>query len=194
MQPLTVDLSEIGPLDNKQLYRLCASNRELRIERTSKGELIAMSPSGSKSGARHAIILTALENWNARTKLGVVLDSSSGFLLKNGAMRAPDVAWVRNEVWRQFSDEQLEEFMPGCPDFVCEVVSPSDRLMMTQEKMDEWIANGCRLAWLIDPKHERTYIYQPGHEPDIRESFDTILSGGDVLPGFEFDLQSLKNI
>lgn len=194
MHTLTVNLSEIGPLDDKLLYRLCASNRELRIERTSKGELVAMSPSGSKSGARHAKIIASLAGWNEKENRGVVLDSSSGFLLRNGAMRAPDVAWVRKDLWNTFTDEQLEEFMPGCPDFVCEVISPSDRLANVQEKMEEWIANGCRLGWLVDPKHQRVHVYRPENAVTFIDTFDGTVSGEDVLPGFEFDLRKLKNL
>lgn len=194
MQTLTVNLSEIGPLDDKLLYRLCASNRELRIERTSKGELVATSPSGTKSGSRRAQLVIALGVWNEQTRLGVVVDSASGFLLRNGAMRSPDVGWILREVWNKFSDEQLEEFMPGCPDFVCEVISPSDRLTSVQEKMEEWLANGCRLGWLIDPKHQRVHVYRPESVVKVIDTFDATVSGEDVLPGFEFDLKKLKNL
>ncbi len=194
MHALTLDLSEIGPLTDKQLYRLCASNKEIHIERLSTGELIAMSPSGTKSGSRHARFVTALGIWNEDAKGGVVVDSSAGFSLKNGAMRAPDAGWIRREVWNQFTDEQLEEFIPACPDFVCEFMSPSDSLFQMQEKMEEWIANGCRLGVLINPKNEKVSIYRATGEVEVINSFDTTLSGEDVLPGFEFDLRSLRNI
>lgn len=192
MQTLTVNLSEIGPLDDKLLYRLCASNRELRIERTAKGELIAMSPSGIKSGSRNAALIAALHTWNNAAQLGHVVDSSAGFLLNNGAMRSPDAAWISNELWSRFSEEDLERFVPACPDFVAEIMSPSDVLSQMQDKLREWIANGCKLGWLVDPKSMRAYIYRQHAEVEVVDTFSKTLSGEDILPHFEFPLAKLR--
>lgn len=123
-----------------------------------------------------------------------MFDPSAGFSLANKAMRAPDASWITIEKWEQLTEEQKDEFPPVCPDFVCEIMSPSDRLGSMQEKMEEWIANGCRLGWLIQPKSERAFIYRPNTDVETISSFDAILSGGDVLPSFTFDLKRLRRI
>jgi Uma2 family endonuclease len=194
MHTMIIDLSEIGPLTDKQLFRLCSSNSEVRFERTAKGELIAMSPSGAFSGFLNARFVSALDKWNAESQRGIVFDSSAGFSLRNRAMRAPDASWIKIETWEHLTEEQKDEFPPVCPDFVCEIMSPSDRLRSMQEKMEEWMANGCRLGWLIYPKNECAYIYRPNSEVEIISSFDAVLSGGDILLGFTFDLKRLRRI
>jgi Uma2 family endonuclease len=192
MDALLLPFSEIGGLTNKQLFRLCASNKEIRIERTSKGDLIVMSPSGGKSGFRSLEIGGEVRSWNRIAKLGIAFDSSTGFLLANGAMRSPDVAWIAIERWNKLADEEQEEFVPLCPDFVAEVMSKSDRLKTAQDKMHEWIENGCRLGWLFDPSHQKAYIYRADGSITEIDSYATSLSGEDVLPGFMFDLSLLR--
>ena len=190
--PLVVRASGVFSLSDDELLRLCAANGDLRIERDADGNLIFMSPSGSFTSSRNSRIVIELGKWNDETGLGIVFDSNGGFSLPNGAMRAPDAAWIPRERWQQFSREEQEKFLPLCPDFVVELCSPTDRRAAAREKMEEWMANGCRLGWLIDPATETAEIYRAdGHHERI-ETFDATLSGEDVLPGFELDLRRLR--
>ncbi|MDQ3607061.1 MAG: Uma2 family endonuclease [Gemmatimonadota bacterium] len=191
METLTLDVSVLAPLTDEALYQLCVANRELRIERSRDGELIIRSPAGGESSRRNSLIVLALGMWNEAAGTGVVFDSSGGFLLPNGAMRAPDAAWVASERWERLSDEERRKFPPLCPDFVVELMSDTDRLPPLREKLQEWIENGCRLAWLIAPALDRAYIYRPGAGP--REvPFTESLTGDDVLPGFTLPLEKLR--
>jgi Uma2 family endonuclease len=128
--------------------------------------------------------------WNRQTKLGKVFDSSTGFKLPNGADRCPDVTWIRQERWDVLTSEQKEKFPPIVPDFVLELMSPSDNLAKTQEKMQEYMENQVKLGWLIDRKTRRVEIYRLGRSVEVLES-PTELSGEDILPGFVLNLQTV---
>lgn len=112
--------------------------------------------------------------------------------MPNGAMRSPDVSWIPMARWDALRPEQRKKFLPLCPDFVVELRSPSDRLGAVQQKMEEWMENGCRLGWLIDPEEETAYIYRENGERSVVDSFDATLPGEDVLPGLVLDLQELR--
>jgi len=192
MEPIILNTSEVLTLTDDELLRLCATNRNLRIERDRDGNLIIMSPSGSNTSRQNSILNLQLGIWNRERGLGEVFDSNGGFVLPNGAMRAPDAAWIPTERWQQFSPEEQEKFLPLCPDFVIELLSPTDRLADAQAKMQEWMENGCRLAWLIDPVEEQVFIYRRNVQPSRVDSFDDVLSGEDVLPGFTLTLEALR--
>jgi Uma2 family endonuclease len=177
-------------LTDEQFWQLCLSNRDYRFERTAKGELIVMPPTGSDTGRRNIKITTQLEIWNSQNKLGVAFDSSTGFKLPNNAERSPDASWVKKERWASLSTEQQAKFAPLCPDFVVELRSPSDSLQNLQEKMREYINNGARLGWLIDRKNQQVEIYRPDREVEILSSPQT-LSGEDVLPNFVLNLDEI---
>lgn len=180
----------IMPLSDDQLFELCSSNSELVIERNSVGELTIMSPAGGLTGNRNSILLNAVYNWNEQHKTGYVFDSSTGFILPDGSMLSPDVSWIANKRWKGLTKEQQERFPPLCPDFVLELRSPSDEPKYLQGKMDAWIKNGCRLAWLIDPQQKKAFIFQPG-VTTTEVSFTSSLVGEDVLPNFSFQLSKL---
>jgi len=187
---LTVNINDLGPFTDEQFIRFCSANDTLRIERDADGHLILMAPSGTWTGFRNLHIASAIFNWSRRTGRGFAFDSSAGFKLGNGAMRAPDAAWISHERWATVPDEQRETFAPICPDVVVEVLSPSDSLADTKRKMDEWMANGCRLAWLIAPKQRTAMAYRADAEPESL-TFDDALDGGEVMPGFRFELNDL---
>jgi Uma2 family endonuclease len=174
----------------KAFWRLCAANPDLRLERTAKGEVIVMPPAGSESGVRNSGLTARLWNWNDRTKLGVVLDSSGGFTLPNSAVKAADVSWISLERWNSVTAKERKKFAPICPDFVVELTSPSDDLGKTREKMREYLAQGVRLGWLLDPKSGLAEIYRPGQPVESLDRPAT-LSGEDVLPGFVLELQGI---
>ncbi len=191
MQPLILHTSEVLTLTDDELFQLCAANRDLRIERDSNGNLSLMSPAGGETSSRNIILGAELVIWNRASQLGKAFDSSGGFILPSGAMRSPDVSWIPIERWHQLGAEERKKFLPLCPDFVIELRSPSDRLKDLQKKMQEWMDNGCRLGWLIDPVEEKTYVYREKGENSVVESFDEALSGEEVLPGFVLELTAL---
>lgn len=182
-----LDLSPITHLTREQFYQLCMANRDTALERTVNGELVIVSPIGGKSGYREANLIAKVVVWNEQTGLGVVFSSSTVFSLPIGSDRSPDVAWVAQERWEALTEEQREKFPPICPDFVIELRSRTDRLKPLQAKMQEYLASGLRLGWLIDPQEQRVEIYRLG-QPVEGVSYPAMLSGEDVLPGFSLQL------
>jgi len=190
MTTLTLNLNPIIKLTDEQFFQLCQENENIRLERTAKGELIIMSPAGGEASNRNAGLTAQVWIWNEQNKLGKVFDSSTGFKLPNGADRSPDASWVTLERWNALTSEQKKKFPPICPDFVVELMSPSDSLKETQDKMKEYRDNGARLGWLINRKSRQVEIYRQGAEVEVRSSPAT-LSGEDVLPGFVLSLESI---
>jgi Uma2 family endonuclease len=186
---IVLDVSSVGLTDH-QFFRLCIDNSDLRIEMTAKGELILMSPTNPATDRRNAIITMRLGIWTTQNGTGVFFGSSAIFALPNGSKRSPDGAWIPKSRWNQFSKEQQEQFTEICPDFVIELRSRSDRLRDLEEKMEEYIANGARLGWLLDPFDNRATIYLPGEQPQRIDS-PTTLTGDPVLPGFTFDFKEI---
>lgn len=192
MTAITLNLNSIIKLTSEQFYQLCEENPDLKLERSANGELIAMPPTGGETGKRNLTAGAQLWTWNEQTELGEVFDSSTGFTLPNKADRSPDVSWVEKSRWSALTPEQREKFIPLCPDFVIELVSPSDSLKKTQEKMQEYMENGCRLGWLINRKKREVEIYRPDQDVEVLQSPLT-LSGETVLPGFVLNLQKVWN-
>lgn len=191
VEPYTLDLSDVVQLSDDDLLTICAANPDLRIERNAGGQLEIMPRSGLSSSAYEATFVTALGTWNERQGDGGVVTASGGFSLPNGAMRAADAASIRRSDWDVLTAEQQEKFAPVVPQFVVEVRSPSDRLRALKKKMEEWIENGCRLAWMIDPIDERAVVYRADGAVEEHE-LRGVLTGEDVLPGFSFDLSTLN--
>lgn len=177
-------------LTEEQFMLLCQENPELRLELTARGELIVMPPVGSEGGWRSGETFLALGTWAKQDRTGLAFDSSTGFRFSDGAIRSPDASWIRRERWEALSRTQQATFAPICPDFVIEVRSQSDRLSDLKEKMQEYLDNGARLGWLIDPLEKRAYVYRPGQAPEIFDD-PAELSGDPVLPGFVFHSREL---
>jgi Uma2 family endonuclease len=192
MTAITLNLNSIIKLTSEQFYQLCEENPDLKLERSANGELIAMPPTGGETGKRNSKLNLQVGIWNEQTELGEVFDSSTGFTLPNKADRSPDASWLEKSRWDALTPEQREKFIPLCPDFVIELVSPSDSLKKTQDKMQEYIENGCRLGWLINRKKREVEIYRPGRSVEILQSPQTV-SGEDILPGFVLNLQKIWN-
>ena len=197
MNPLTINLPSILELDigninltDEQFFQLCQNNPDLRFERTASGELIIMPPTGSITSDRNSDLNYQLRGWNRQYKLGKTFDSSGGFILPNGANRSPDASWVKMERWDALNEKEKEKFAPLCPDFVVELMSPSDTIENTRAKMKEYMENGASLGWLINRKLLQIEIYRPNQEVEILQSPQT-LSGEDVLPGFVLDLSEI---
>jgi len=177
-------------LTDRAFSKLCAANPDLRLERTAIGELIVMPPAAPDSSLRNAGVTAQLWNWNQRTGLGIVFDSSAGFTLPNTAIRGPDAAWMTRECWDALPKDERERFAHVCPDFVVELRSKSDEIKNLRVKMREYIAQGARLGWLINSKTGAVTIYRPGRPVEILKRPAT-LSGEDVLPGFVLDLKGI---
>ncbi|MGK7890674.1 MAG: Uma2 family endonuclease [Leptolyngbyaceae cyanobacterium] len=185
---IPVNLPKTLHVTDDQFIAFVQANPDLKLERTATGELIVISPTGSESGNRNSELTTDVTLWNRQTRLGKVFDSSTGFRLPNGATRSPDVAWVKQERWESLTPEQRQGFAPLCPDFVIELMSKTDDVATLREKMQEYMGNGCQLGWLIMPQTQTVEIYRQG-QASKTVPFTTKLSGENILPGFELELQ-----
>ena len=173
-----------------QFLQLCADNHALRLELTADSELIIMPPTGLTTGNRNSKLTQQLANWSDRDGTGITFDSSAGFTLPNGAVRAPDASWLPLSRWQTLTPDQQAKFAPICPDFVIELRSPSDDLPIIQTKMSEYINNGARLGWLIDPQNRQVHIYRPNRPITILNA-PTTISADPELPGFTLNLQTI---
>ena len=190
MIAVTINFNSIVKLTDDQFYQLCRENPDVKFERNAKGEIIVMSPTGGETGSYNSEINADFVIWNRQTKLGICFDSSTCFKLPSGANRSPDVSWVEKARWDALTAEQKQKFPPISPDFVLELMSPTDSLKDTQDKMQEYIDNQVKLGWLINCKTRRVEIYRQGQEVELLES-PTELSGEDILPGFVLNLQPI---
>ncbi len=163
-----------------------ALNPDLMVEQNRNGEIVIVSPAGSEGCNREIEILCDLQNW-VRSNHGKAFSSSVLFTLPDGSKCGPDASWIATERWEALSKEDRETFAPICPDFVIEMRSRSDRLMDLQKKMGDYIVNGVRLGWLIDPYNRQVYIYRQSRELESLTE-PSSLSGEDVLPGFDLDM------
>lgn len=188
MTAITINLNPIVRFTDDQFYQLCRENPDVKFERNTKGELLIMSPTGGETGRSNFEIGIDFGIWNRKNKLGVCFDSSTCFKLPNGANRSPDIAWIKKDRWDSLTTEEKTKFPPIAPDFVLELMSPTDNLKETQQKMQEYIANGIKLGWLINPKMRQVEIYRLGKPVKILTS-PLELSGEDILPGFILNLE-----
>ncbi len=178
----------------EQFAELARANSELRLERNATGELIVSPPTGWETGDRNFKLIVQLGNWcEQNDQAGRAFESSTGFILPNGANRSPDVSWVSSTRWNALTDAEKGTFPHICPDFVVELRSASDNLAPLQEKMQEYLNNGARLGWLIDPKNRRVEIYRVGQVVEVLEN-PLQLFGEEVLPGLIVNLQRIWNI
>jgi Uma2 family endonuclease len=173
MDTFTLDIAPFIQMTDEQFFELCQHHRDYRFERTASGALIIMSPAGGETSRR---------NSDATMQLGVTFDSSGGFKLPNGADRSPDASWVAQARWDALTPQQREKFLPLCPDFVIELT--------LREKMQEYMDNGAKLGWLLNPSPKQVEIYRPDQAPEILQSPKS-LSADPILPGFVLDLTDI---
>ena len=187
MTAYTINFDVITKINDEQFYQLCRYNPELNLERNQQGEIIILPPTGCETGNYNAELIVEFGMWNRQKKLGKVFDSSTCFKLPKGSNRSPDVAYIKKERWDKLTDEEKTKFSPIAPDFVLELMSKTDSLRQTQKKMEEYIDNGVKLGWLVNPEKKQVEIYRQGEEKEILDHPQTI-SGEDVLPDFILDL------
>jgi len=190
MNTVTLNLQPIIEMSDDQFYQLCRANPDVKFERNAKGELIIVSPTGGETGNFNVEIAADFVIWNRQTKLGKVFDSSTCFKLPNGANRSPDVAWIKQERWNALTPKQKEKFPPIAPDFVLELMSPTDSLQVIRQKMQEYMDNQVKLGWLINPKNRSVEIYRQGQDVEVLQS-PPVLLREEVLPGFVLNLSFL---
>jgi Uma2 family endonuclease len=190
--PLVLRFAPVIEVSDQQFFELCQLNRDLRLERTSQGDLVIMPPTGGETGRTNFELTGFFGHWVHADGTGVGFDSSTGFTLPNGATRSPDLAWVKCERWEALTPKQRRQFPPLCPDFVLELRSPSDALATVQAKMQEYLDNGAHLGWLIDPIEKKVYTYRLQAAVECLDNPQTI-SGDPVLPGFVLELGKIWN-
>ena len=178
-------------LKDAEFEQIVRANPEWNFEQTAAGELVIVPPTGGTSGRKNSSLTGQLNAWvEAHLSLGESFDSNTLFVLPNGAKRMPDASWVKRDRWEALTQQQQDGYVPLCPDFVVELRSPTDSITQLQAKMREYIDNGARLGWLINPQARQVEIYRLGQQVEILQS-PTTLSGEDVLPGFTLNLQRI---
>ncbi|MEO1387794.1 MAG: Uma2 family endonuclease [Cyanobacteria bacterium J06634_6] len=183
MMPLTLEMKSADlRLNDAEFYRLCQANRDLKLELSAEGNLIIMPPTGWETGQRNSSLNRIVGNWAEEDGTGIIFDSSTGFKLPNGATRSPDVSWVLKTRIEAIEPDP-DKFLPLSPDFAIELRSANDNLSDAQDKMQEYLDNGLKLGWLIDPKRREVEIYRDKRSVEIVD-----FSGDAVLPNFTFDL------
>ena len=188
-RPLVLDFSA-APMTDVQLAQFCADDGELRIELSADKELLIMPPSFPISGMRNNAKSARVYTWTKEDGTGISFDSSAGFTFPNGTMRSPDTSWIARKRWESLAEHELSRFSHIAPDFVVEHRSHSDNLSTLQSKMAEYLDNGVRLGWLIDPFQRQVHVYRPRQPSEILENPETV-SGDTVLTGFTLDLKEI---
>ncbi len=177
-------------MNDEQFFEFCRNNPELRIEMNRKGEIIVMPPTFSETGGKNFNLAIEFGIWARKDATGKGFDSSTGFILPNGAIRSPDLSWIKLKNWNALSAQQRSKFAHVCPDFVVELRSESDSLKKLQAKMSEYIENGASLGWLIDSTKRRVYIYRPNSAVEILQNPETV-SGEPSLKDFTLNLKEI---
>lgn len=183
MTAFAINFDAIVQITDEHFAQLCRANPDVKFERTAKGELVIVAPTGGETGSYNAELNADFVIWNRQTKRGIVFDSSTCFRLPNEALRSPDVAWIKQGRWDTLTPTQKVKFPPIAPDFVLELMSPSDELSDAQAKMREYIKNGVQLGWLLNRKTRHVEIYRSNQPVELLEAPET-LSGESILPDF----------
>lgn len=183
-------ITPLRKFTDDEFWQFCSSNRELRIEMTSEGQMMIMMPVGGEGSSRNFKLTGRFSAWVENDGSGIGFDSSGGFNLPNKAKRSPDAAWIKRERWEALSEQDRQKLVPLCPDFVVELRSFTDRLKKLQAKMEEYIVNGAQLGWLIDPQEKKVHVYRPGEPVEVLDDPKEI-SGEPLLKGFTLRLEGI---
>ena len=178
-------------MDDEEFYALCMANPDVPFERTAQGEITIAPPAGAESDHQSVDVGAQLRNWAKRDGPRQIVRQSVAFILPTGAVLSPDAAWVSNARFAKLSKEQRRKFPPIAPEFVVEVMSPTDRLNSAMEKMQEWLRGGVALAWLIHGDQKTVYIYRAGQSEPEKKSGIVKLPAEAPLDGFELDLTDI---
>jgi Uma2 family endonuclease len=188
--PATLVLDPENRLSDDEYFDFCMANPDLQVERTAQGEIVIVPPAGGESDHRSADVTSQLKVWSKRDGRGHSFGCSAEFILPDGSALSPDAAWVSSERLAPLTKEQRRRFPPVVPEFVVEVMSPSDRLKAAQLKMRQWMDNGVELGWLIDGDDRCVYVYSKGCE--MRQVRDASrIAGEGQVEGFVLDLTDI---
>lgn len=179
-------------MSDEEFAEFCAQYPDYFIEMTAAGKILIMPPNYSLTSRQNGEIYFQLETWNRQERPGIATKSSGQFSLPNGSRRSPDIAWVRRTRIDEMASREREQFWHLAPDFVIELKPKTDRLPTLRRKMNEWIANGVQLGWLIDPDRKAVEVYRPDLKTEIHTDIDCIAADGPV-EGFVLDLTRLWN-
>ncbi|MCP9820390.1 Uma2 family endonuclease [Synechococcus sp. Cruz-9H2] len=187
-------------LNADQFELVCQANPDAVLELMADGRLIAMTPTGSETGARNQALGALL--WWAVRRSGLplkVFDSSSGFRLPDGSVLSPDASLVRLDRWQALTPEQRRGFAPLCPDLVVELASASDQgprgVRALRQKMDTYQANGTQLGWLLLPEERVVEIWRAGAASTPERHDDAKeLDGGELFAGLVVDLAPIWDV
>ena len=185
--PMELRFEPAIEMTEEAFIAFCAQNSDMRIELTAEGVLEIMPPAFAITGHKNVKISSQLDVWADQDGSGIAFGPTAGFTLPNRAIRSPDASWVLRSRLAALTAEDKNRFIPLCPDFVVELRSSTDRLSVVQAKMAEYIANGARLGWLIDPIARRVYVYRPNAPVEVLDAPDT-LSAEPELAGFALNL------
>lgn len=180
-------------MSDDEFFEFCMAHRDQRFERSSNGEIIIVPPAGGESDHQNVKVIARLDHWAERDGRGQVFGCSTAFVLSTGATLSPDAAWISNGRLARLSRDERRKFPPVCPEFVVEVMSPSDRLSAARKKMREWLRAGVEVAWLIHADEKTVYIYRAGHNEPEKRTGVRKLEGEGPVAGFELDLKEIWN-
>lgn len=188
---IPLNLPAIETFSDQELIKFSMANPDLLVERDENGQLfISMTPTFALSSSNNSELIGELVIWNRKYKSGKVLESNGGYFLSDSSMRVPDVAWIAINRWNNLSLSEKKSFPHLAPDFIIELKSETDSLIDLKRKMEKWIQNGVRLAWLIDTEQQLTYVYRPGRNFTTC-SFNESLFGEEVLIDFTVRLSDI---
>lgn len=179
-------------MNDEEFFEFCRLNKDWQVERSKDGQILIMPPTLIETSFDNSELVRQLANWNFEKKLGRVSESNGGYILPDTSMKAPDAAWISHERFNNRYNTDKKTFPYVCPEFIIELMSESDSLKSSTLRMEEWMENGCLMAWLINPKTEKVYVYRTEGLVHIIEGFDKKVSGEDILPDFELILSYLK--
>jgi Uma2 family endonuclease len=174
------------PISDAEFEALCRENDNVRLERTKEGAVRMNPPTGGWTGSGNQEISRQLGNWWAARENGRVFDSSAGFRLADGSTLSPDASYLSEARLRSLPKGALRGFPRICPDFVIELRSESDSLQDLKDKMNDWIANGAQLGWLIDPYERQIFVHRPNCPAEVVTG--NLIEGEGPVQGFVLDL------
>jgi Uma2 family endonuclease len=180
------------PMSDEAFAGFCAEHPDLNFEMSAEGELLVMAPTYTLNGARSLRIGRRLDAWAEADGRGIACDSSTGFVLPNGARRSPDASWTSKSRIAALDAASRERFWHLCPDFVVELKSASDRPRALREKMAEYLDNGAQLGWLIDAETRTVSIFRPDGAVEVLSGVESVAGEGPVV-GFVLELGSVWN-
>lgn len=176
-------------MTDDEYFEFCQQYEGVKIERMSDGSVVFMAPAAFETGFRRGEISVELGAWAERDGRGHAF-SNTEYILPDGSALCPDASWVSRDKIEQLSSKQKRIFPRLCPDFVVELMSPSDRLRDVKKKMQQWIGNGVQLGWLIDPDSRTVIVYRPETEPETIVDAERVSGEGPVM-GFVLELEDI---